>query len=159
MLERLARAALTGVLGQDRTVVRTSDVLTGSYLRARAEMARARSREDFARQFKVIAKNFVVDELRARGTLKRGEGPAVELQPDVVGRIGIDWTRMEVWELLERCRRVEPSYFHVLVGHYLQGLTTAELAEELDISLAAVGRRLVSARAFLLTLAREESRG
>ncbi len=132
--------------------------MSEAYLRSQEALAGARSEADFARQFAVIARNFVIDELRRRGSLKRGGvRPAVELKPDVVGRLGIDWTRLELWELLDRCERVEPVYFRLLVGYYLGGLSSQELAAQEEISLAAAKRGLVNARAFLLTLARDEA--
>lgn len=95
--------------------------------------------------------NIVVERIRRRKSLKRGGGlrRVGDSRLSVAGEAG-DGTRvLEISEALERLRAIDPERADFVLLRYFGGLSSEQVADILDISVATAQRRWRFARAWL----------
>jgi len=148
-LARLARRQLRRTPG--RGALATGTLIHEAYLRLAAEGALAlREREHF---FAVMARAMrfvVVDHARRRHAAKRGGGvdatalstglPAAEVEPETV---------LAVHDAIAKLESFAPRLAQVVECRFFAGLSDAEIAGALDVSVRTVQREWLRARAWL----------
>jgi RNA polymerase sigma factor (TIGR02999 family) len=92
----------------------------------------------------------LVDLARARATLKRGgAGPHVTFDDEVIGADAQATLVLELHEALERLAEWDPRLARVVDCRFFGGLTEAETADALGITVRTVQRDWVKARVLL----------
>lgn len=155
-LRRLARR-LRGRGAQE--TLGTTALVHEAYLKLAG--GRPVSWQDRAHFFGVAARamrQVIVDSARRRLSAKRGDGRAalslaevdasVPLRPDEL--VALD-------EALDRLERISPRRARIVEHRFFAGLTTEEIAELLEISVATVERDWRAARAWLAAALQERS--
>jgi RNA polymerase sigma factor (TIGR02999 family) len=148
-LRRLAHERLRRAPGEH--TLSTTDLVHEAYLR----LVDARSldlpdRAHFLALASQIMRNFLVDRARARIAAKRGGGAApLELEEALWISDQSLGSAADLDEALTHLATLNPRQSELLQHHYFGGLTLAESAAALGVSLATVERDLRSARAWL----------
>ena len=138
----------------------TTGLVHEAYLRmaGSAEVAFV-NRDHFLAIASRVMRNVIVDQARARGTIKRGQGYATvplheetwAAQVDLDGALDLD-------AALTKLETIDPRQGEMVELRYFGGFTLEETASMLNLSLATVKRDLRLARAWLATeLARESA--
>lgn len=148
-LRRMAHERLRDAPGE-RTLS-TTELVHETYLRfVDVRSVNFADRAHFLALASQIMRNFLVDRARARGAVKRGGGAApVSLEEGLAISDGSLDAAVDLDEALTRLATLHPRQSKVLQHHYFGGLTLAESAAALGVSLATVERDLRSARAWL----------
>ncbi|MFT5049542.1 MAG: RNA polymerase sigma factor (TIGR02999 family) [Chlamydiales bacterium] len=96
-------------------------------------------------------RNILVEQARARASLKRGGGSLQSLQEDEPGIISAvpGEKVLALHEALERFERDYPRAARIVSLRFFGGLVTAEVAELLELSITTVEREWRFARAWL----------
>ena len=129
----------------------TTGLVHEAYLRlAASPNAGLRDRNHFLALASRVMRNVLVDHARARHAAKRGGGVAeLELHEDVwISGVDIDAVT-ELDEALKKLEVMDARQSLIVEQRYFGGLSLAEIAGVLDLSLATVKRELRSARAWL----------
>ncbi|MCB1009758.1 MAG: sigma-70 family RNA polymerase sigma factor [Acidobacteria bacterium] len=148
-LARLARRQLRRASGRD--ALATGTLIHEAYLRLAAESGlELREREHF---FAVMARAMrfvVVDHARRRHAAKRGGGvdatalstglPAAEAEPETV---------LAVHDAIATLESFAPRLAQIVECRFFAGLSDAEIAGALDVSVRTVQREWLRARAWL----------
>jgi len=148
-LARLARRQLRRAPG--RATLETGTLIHEAYLRLAGESGlELREREHF---FAVMARAMrfvVVDHARRRGAAKRGGPvdpatlstglPGAEAEPELV---------LAVHDAIERLDGFAPRLARIVECRFFAGLSDAEIAGALDLSVRTVQREWLRARAWL----------
>ncbi|MEM8931252.1 MAG: ECF-type sigma factor [Acidobacteriota bacterium] len=150
-LRRLARHHLHR-LGSTPTLQPTV-IVNEAYLRlARQQAAVFPSRGHFFAFASKLIRDLLVDHLRRRAAVKRGDGlDAVTLTPDEIAAEPPlpTATVLEIHDLLSTLERRDPRRAQVVELRYFAGLTMPEIAEVTGRSLATVERDWQLARRWL----------
>lgn len=142
------------VLGDEREV---EDAMQQAYLDAYAHLGQFAGRARFSTWLTRIAANEAIGRLRRRGTRMETSFLGDDGRGDEDGRFASDGPSpehrafsSELRELLEDAiDALAPGYREVFVLREVEGLSTAEVAEALDLSEEAVKTRLHRARALM----------
>jgi RNA polymerase sigma factor (TIGR02999 family) len=107
-------------------------------------------REHFLALASRVMRNVLVDQARARGALKRGQGlDSVPLDEEMwVAQVDLDGVA-DLDEALTRLETIDARQGEIVELRYFGGFTLEETAEILNLSLATVKRDLRLARAWL----------
>jgi RNA polymerase sigma factor (TIGR02999 family) len=129
----------------------TTELVHETYLKlARAGHVNVRDRSHFLALASRVMRNLLVDSARARRAVKRGGGQA---PGELASSLPISDEKLDVVteldEALRRLEELDPRQSRILEQRYFGGLSLAETAAALDVSLATVKRELRSARAWL----------
>lgn len=109
-----------------------------------------RDRSHFLAVASRVMRNLLVDRARARNTARRGGGiEALPLQDHLWISDSEADAVTELNDALKRLESLNRRQSQILEQRYFGGLSLAETAEALDVSLATVKRELRSARAWL----------
>jgi RNA polymerase sigma factor (TIGR02999 family) len=96
-------------------------------------------------------RHLVVDYARSEGAQKRGGAQVKVALDDVPDQILVlDQRILDLDQALERFSRLDARSAQVIELHYFAGLTHAEIAETLEVSVATVKRDWEFARSWLL---------
>lgn len=148
-LRRLAHERLRTAPGEH--TLSTTDLVHEAYLRfADARSVDLPDRAHFLALASQIMRNFLVDRARARAAAKRGGGLApLSLEEALwISDESLD-AAADLDEALTRLAALNPRQSELLQHHFFGGLTLAESAAALGVSLATVERDMRSARAWL----------
>jgi RNA polymerase sigma factor (TIGR02999 family) len=95
----------------------------------------------------MVMRQILVDRARAKLTIKRGEGKRVEL-PDLPAPLA-DEQVLALDEVLGRFAEIMPDHAKLVELRFFGGLTAAQAAESMGISLSTADRMWKYARAWL----------
>ncbi|MEM8886033.1 MAG: ECF-type sigma factor [Planctomycetota bacterium] len=141
-----------GVLGQGgpSSVVAT-DLVHEVYLRlAQSDAARWGTRSHFLSLAARCMRQVIIDYRRQRGAAKRGgDWQRVTLSGVSDFRPGAELDSFVIAELVEQLMELDPRQARVVELRFYAGLTNAEIAEVLDVSVPTVEREWRHARAWL----------
>jgi len=135
----------------DERSLNTTGLVHEAYLRlAATPNAALRDRNHFLALASRVMRNVLVDHARARHAAKRGGGVAeFELHEDVwISSVDIDAVT-QLDDALKKLEVMDARQSLIVEQRYFGGLSLAEIAGVLDLSLATVKRDLRSARAWL----------
>lgn len=127
---------------------------------ARNPSITARSRNQFLMLASVAMRRLLVDYARARNSGKRG-GDRVRLDVDAVdlatdgGPVAV----LEIDELLSQLQTADPRMAQIVELKFFGGLTSAEIADVLDVNERTVKRDWQMARAWLYSRMRRDVDG
>lgn len=141
-LRRLARRARRSE-GPDSP--QTTTLVHEAYLRLARGPLSLRDRGHFFALAARVMRRLLIDEARARGALRRGGGALLE-PPEGAGP-PVDLLALDV--ALRRLSALDPRQGRLVELRYFGGLTEAETAEALGISVATLKREWTVARAWL----------
>jgi RNA polymerase sigma factor (TIGR02999 family) len=146
-LRRVARHQLRGER-PDHTL-QTTALVHEAYLRLTQGSHDVRDRTHFIALSSRMMRQILVDYARARLTDKRSGGARVTLGADIAGDAADEVDVLAVDTALERLARLDEQQARVVELRYFGGLSVAETAEALDISVATVKREWATARLWL----------
>lgn len=148
-LRRLARAQLRRM--RPGATLDTTALVHEAYLKlVDQDRAVFQDRGHFLAVSAIAMRQLLVDHARHKGRDKRGGGAAHDPIDELADRIGRD--AREILELdlaLGRLADVEPRLARVVECRYFAGLSEAETAEALGVSLRTAQREWLKARAWL----------
>lgn len=148
-LKNIARRHMRALSGP--STLSTTALVHEAYLSAvKARSIASTSRNQFLAFASRVMRNIVVDHVRERLALKRGNGhERVELSeedgattPDFEHLLALD-------QALETLAHRDPRLLQIVECRYFGGLTSSETAEALGVSLRTVEREWARARAHL----------
>lgn len=148
-LRALARAQLRGE--RPGHTIDTTALVHEAYLRlAGVRAGEWEGRQHFLSLAARVMRRILVDHARRRQALKRGGAPEpVTLDEDLLVAEEDADRMLELHEALERLESDHPRPARALEMRFFAGLTTAETAEALGVSVATAERDLRFARAWL----------
>jgi RNA polymerase sigma factor (TIGR02999 family) len=153
-LRRLAAAQMARE--KDGHTLDATALVHEAYVRLAADAERgfANRRHFFAAAARAM-RHILVENARAKGREKRGGGRKREqLDLDALVVSGSDEDLLALHDALERFAAHEPAKAKLVELHFFAGLTLAQTAECLDISLSTADRTWRYARAWLYTAMR-----
>ncbi len=118
-------------------------------------------REEILRRCARLCRQVLVDQARARGRTKRGEGKrplSIEVEPAVTDGLGA-LDLLAVDEALERLSRLDERHGQIVELRFFGGQSMEEIAGILGLSLSAVEKAWRKARAWLELELGEGKRG
>ena len=147
-MHELARQRLRGDRHQS---LNTTGLVHEAYLRlVDSPIATVRDRAHFLALASRVMRHVLVDHARARKAMKRGSGAP---QLPLIDATWVSDADLDVItyldEALQRLEAMDGRQSRILEQRYFGGLSLAETADALGISLATVKRELRSARAWL----------
>ena len=151
-LKKIAHARLRGS-GLDGSM-QTTALVHDSYLRLahRADIAFDDRLQFFAYSSRVL-RSIVVDLVREQRALRRGGDKDIVTLDTAAGEGLPASTDVEtVNDALEDLAKLEPALARLVEMRFFGGMTEAEIAEALGVSVRSVSREWQKARALLLTL-------
>ena len=148
LLMRLARGHLARVA---TTSLDASGVLHEAFLRLnQTQRLPDENRNTFLAYASTVMHSVIVDYVRAKYAKKRGgDWFAVTLSGDLQGSIFGNFSVLEIEDALRALERSNERAFRVVEMRYFGGMSEAEIAVVLDVSLPTVKRDWSKARAFL----------
>jgi RNA polymerase sigma factor (TIGR02999 family) len=129
--------------------LRPTDLVHEAYLRLGEQNAGFRNREQFFGVASSLMRRILVDHARARATGKRGGGLHVTLVEDVMAPAPEQPDLLELDAALDELAALDARQVQLVELRFFGGLTTAEAAHALDISLATANREWACAKAWL----------
>lgn len=108
-----------------------------------------RDRSHFFSLSSLAMRHVLVDQARARATLKRGGALAITLDEEAIAVDDSAETLLAIDEALERLAAVEPRLAKVVECRFFAGLSEREIAEALGVTERTVERDWVKARTLL----------
>lgn len=155
-LKRLARAQLRRRLHS--ATVSTTDLLHEAFLRLDRSPSDAKERSEFLAVCSTVMRCLLIDEIRRRAAVRHGgdqQRTTLDTREAVAPDESGGLSRVEVMDLesaLERMERTTPSLVHLVEMKFFGGMTNAEIAEALGVSLSTVKRDWLKARTILHSL-------
>ena len=146
-LRRVARHQLRGER-RDHTL-QTTALDHEAYLRLTRGSHEVRDRTHFIALSSRMMRQILVDYARARLTDKRGGGARVTLGGDIAGEAADEVDVIAVDAALQRLALLDEQQARVVELRYFGGLSIAETAQALDVSVATVKREWATARLWL----------
>ena len=110
------------------------------------------NRTHFLRTLGSVMRNFLIDQLRAKNALKRGEGVVHHTISSVEGGQEIAYDMIDFDHALSFISEVDPQYTEILELKLLFGFTFDEVAKILQISSRQAQRRWTQAKALLVSV-------
>lgn len=112
--------------------------------------AKARDRQQFLGLAACAMRDVVVEQMRARASLKRGGSfERCELDGDWAGPTDPGHDLMDIQESIDSLREIDLDAARVLELRVYGGLMVSEIADELQLSASTVDRRLAFGKAWL----------
>ncbi len=138
-------------LRAEHCAIQTTELVNEAYLRlSRQKGARWKNRAHFFGITAQMMRRILVDAARARRAEKRGgDQPVSELDADSVAAVSTTSDIVAVDDALRRLTRLNPRQGQLVELRYFGGLTLAETAQVLGVSVATVKREWSTARAWL----------
>ena len=162
-LKQLARTQLRRRL--QSATVSTTDLLHEAFLRLERSPTDAKERSEFLAVCSTVMRCLLIDEIRRRAAVRHG-GDQQRTTLDTRRMVAPEWSeglsRVEVMDLesaLERMERTVPPLVHLVEMKFFGGMTNAEIAEALGVSLSTVKRDWLKARTILHSLLRQSTEG
>lgn len=110
------------------------------------------NRTHFLRTLGSVMRNFLIDQVRAKNSLKRGEGAIHHTISSIEGGQEIAYDMIDFENALLFISEVDPQYTEILELKLLFGFTFDEVSEILKISSRQAQRRWTQAKALLVTV-------
>lgn len=152
-LRRLAAAHLRrGGNNGKRETIQPTTLVHEAYLRMAAqEDLEFQNRAQFFGLAAQVMRNILVDHARSKAAAKRGGGGApLTLQDDLLAAPGQGTDILALHEALEALSRQDERKSRIIEMRYFAGMTSQEIADATDTSVATVGREIRLAHAWLL---------
>jgi RNA polymerase sigma factor (TIGR02999 family) len=136
-----------------RLTLSATELAHEAYLRLINQRVAAENRTHFLAITSRVMRRVLIDLLRARTADKRGGGVeriTLELSGEagaVAADEGIDWLALE--QALTSLEQRDPIAARIVEMRYFGGMTTDEVASEMQIGVSTVGRHWQFARAWL----------
>ncbi len=147
----ILRRKASALLNQDdvRAVARPSDILQGAFIQLLAREKVGWNDSKHLMNFAVrVMRNLITD--LARTQLKHARAHvAWDDAPDIV--INNDINLLEINEALNQLEEVNPEAVKVVELRFYGGLGNEEIADNLDISISTVKRRIDFAKGFIMS--------
>jgi RNA polymerase sigma factor (TIGR02999 family) len=148
-LRRMAHAHLARE--RDGHTLSTTAIVHEAYLRLAAGDAGWNDRRHFLRAAGMVMRHLLVDYARQRGSGKRGGGLGPVTLTDDVGATADDNVAViALDDALKGLGAIDPRLELVMECRYFAGLSAAETAEALGMSVRTVERECQRARGYLL---------
>ena len=141
---------------RDHTL-RPTDLVHEAYLRLSEQNAGFSNREQFFGVASNLMRRILVDHARARAAAKRGSGLRVTVVDDVAAAPSGQPDLLELDAALDELAALEARQAQLVELRFFGGLTMAEAAQALDISLATANREWAHARAWLFRRLQSEA--
>lgn len=129
--------------------LRPTDLVHETYLKLHAQHSAFESREQFFGVAASLMRRILVDHARARGAGKRRRDLSVTLAEDIEASSGPVADVIEVDRALTELTALDERQGRLVELRFFGGLTGAEAAAALGISLATLNREWAFARAWL----------
>jgi RNA polymerase sigma factor (TIGR02999 family) len=157
--ERLRQLAHQRLRNEPGASLNTTALVHEVYLKlADTPQASMRDRSHFLALASRVMRHLLVDHARARKALKRGAGVTHSDVDELIWITDEDVDAVtDLDGALRKLECMDARQSRILEQRYFGGLSLAETAEALDISLATVKRELRAARAWLATELESES--
>lgn len=148
-LRRMAHAHLARE--RDGHTLSTTAIVNEAYLRLAAGDGVWNDRRHFLRAAGMVMRHLLVDYARQRGSGKRGGGLGPVTLADDVGATADDNVAViALDDALKSLGAIDPRLEQVMECRYFAGLSAAETAEALGMSVRTVERECQRARGYLL---------
>ena len=132
--------------------LQTTEILNEAFIRLKTkQVIDWENRKHFFAMSARIIRNILVDEYRTRMSLKRG-GDKIFVTLDEISDENNDGTEinwLEIDQLIERLRDLDPKAAEVIELRYFAGLTVAEIAEYQQVSVSTTERLWRFAKSWL----------
>ena len=152
LYDELVRLARSHLWDSGAVSLNPSALVHEAYLRMlNREATPVRDRRAFFAYASAVMRSVLLDHVRAANADKRGGAHApLTLTTGVLNSVAAkeDFSRLD--EALEALRRVDARSSRVVEMRYFAGMTEADIADELAVSVPTVKRDWRKARAFLL---------
>jgi len=137
---------------KNSSALQTTEIVNEAFIRLKSKQALDwENRQHFYAIAARIIRNIIVDEYRARMSIKRGGDQIFVTLNDISHSIedsrDINW--LEIDQLIERLSSLDPKAAEVIELRYFAGLTVAEIAEHKQISVSTVERLWRFAKSWL----------
>ena len=149
--DRLLAVARRSMPAELKDAVEPADVVQETRFRAARGISGLRSEEPEAvfGWLAAIARNTILKLLESHRAAKRGGGANVSLEDIVVSASERPQAIVALDDGLSELARIEPRKAQVVEMRYFGGLSNAEMAEALDVSVPTIVRDLRFAEAWL----------
>ena len=148
--QELRRRAASFLRRENRGhTLRPTDLVHETYLRLCQQNAGWKNRDQFFGVAARLMRRILVDHARARAAAKRGRGLRVTLSEDVGATAADALDILAVDTALAELATLDPRQAELVELRFFGGLTLAEVAEALGVSLATANREWAMARAWL----------
>lgn len=114
-------------------------------------------RTHFLRTLGRVMRNYLIDEMRAKGALKKGQKDSEQTISGFVGEQDISYDMMAFDQALVFISEIDPSHTEILELRLLFGFTFEEAADILKISSRQAMRRWNQAKAMLVSVLSEQN--
>ncbi len=136
--------------GQAGETLDTTALVHEAWLKLRPDTHGFNDRQHLIRTTVMAMRQLLIDNARARQTLKRGSDAApATLTANLVGDAGMCVDEHGIVEALDRLREIDARKADALEMHALAGATYTDIAAYLAVSEQTVKRDLAAARALL----------
>lgn len=156
-LSRIARSHLSraGTVSLDAPAI-----LHDSFMRMEGTVPQGEfaNRKVFFGYASAVMRNVIVDYVRERRAQKRGAGEReLTLNTGIVETVLAEDGVLDLHEALTQLERIDLRSYRVVEMRYFGGMTEAEIAEVLDVSVPTVKRDWRKARAYLFDYLRDDA--
>jgi RNA polymerase sigma-70 factor (ECF subfamily) len=129
--------------------LKPTDLVHETYLRLCEQSAGWKNRDQFFGVAARLMRRILVDHARARAAAKRGRGLRVTLGDDLAASPAANLDILALDAALGELADLDPRQAELVELRFFGGLTLAETAEALGISLATANREWAMAKAWL----------
>jgi RNA polymerase sigma factor (TIGR02999 family) len=148
-LKRLAHFQLAGERA-DHTLSTTA-IVHEAYLRLISQNTSWNNRRHFLRAAATVMRHLLVDHARKRNSAKRGDGKiAVTLNENLHGSNDDALAVLELDRAIRDIAAIDPRLERLIECRYFSGLSIADTAEALGLSVRSVERDWQRARGYLI---------
>ena len=130
--------------------IQATDLVNEAYLKLARQNTAWRDRRHFYGVAAEAMRRILIDEARSRNRAKRG-GKAVHQSLTGISLPESEWETdlLSLHEALKELEQESPEYAEIVQLRFFSGLTCAECAQLLDVSLSTIEKRWRIARAWL----------
>ena len=148
-LKRLAHYQLAGERAEH--TLSTTAIVHEAYLRLVSQNTSWNNRRHFLRAAATVMRHLLVDHARKRNSAKRGEGVvALSLNENQLGGADDALAVLALDDAIKEIAAIDPRLERLIECRYFSGLSAADTAEALGMSLRTVERDWQRARGYLV---------
>ena len=142
--------AVRQLRSERHTALRPTALVHEAYLRlAELHAIRWQDRAHFLSMAARVTRQALIDEARRRRAQKRDGGDAVTLSDENLGAVDRAYDALDVDDILNELERFDALAAEIVTLRVFGGLSIAEAAESLSVSIATVNRRWSTGKAWL----------
>jgi RNA polymerase sigma factor (TIGR02999 family) len=138
--------------------LRPTDLVHETYLRLCEQNSGWRNRDHFFGVAARLMRRILVDHARARAAAKRGRNLCVTLDDALAATPPRDVDILALDDALEELARLDPRQARLVELRFFGGLTQAEAAQAVQVSLATANREWATAKAWLYRRLKRDDR-